>query len=248
MMIDKSASRLYVTDRLEQVRNVHLTKDQSHYLVRVMRRKIGDAVVVFNGLDGEWHTTITNAGKSSCTLLVDQQIRPQIIEPDIWLVFAPIKKARLDFLVEKATELGVANLQPVLSDHTDVGRINHDRLCANTIEAAEQCERLSIPVVMPLIALDVLLRNWPQNRRLLYLDETGQGEPLASMVNPGVKDAILVGPEGGFSPPELGSLRALSNATGVTLGPRILRAETAALVALACWQSFGGDTCVKRIR
>jgi 16S rRNA (uracil1498-N3)-methyltransferase len=163
-------------------------------------------------------------------------------------VFSPIKKTRLDFMVEKATELGVSQLQPVMTAHTDVGRINQDRLRANTIEASEQCERLSIPVIKPILGFDTLLADWPADRRLLYLDETGQGEPLANLVRQGHKDAILVGPEGGFSTPERDSLRALSCAVGVTLGPRILRAETAALAALACWQSCGGDTCATRHR
>ena len=198
MSIHKSASRIHVTGRLSQGDSITLSKDQSHYLIRVMRRSPGDTVIVFNGRDGEWQTSIDQSSKSSCTLLIDHQLRPQSNEPDIWLAFAPIKKTRLDFLIEKATELGVSKLLPVITHHTDVGRINRDRLQATAIEASEQCERLSIPTVEEAVSFDQLLEHWPENRRLLYLDETGQGDPLAVIINQnstdGVLDGIFVGP------------------------------------------------------
>mgnify|MGYP005641551885 CR=1 FL=1 len=252
MSIHKSASRIHVTGRLSQGDSITLSKDQSHYLIRVMRRSPGDTVIVFNGRDGEWQTSIDQSSKSSCTLLIDHQLRPQSNEPDIWLAFAPIKKTRLDFLIEKATELGVSKLLPVITHHTDVGRINRDRLQATAIEASEQCERLSIPTVEEAVSFDQLLEHWPENRRLLYLDETGQGDPLAVIINQnstdGVLDGIFVGPEGGFSSSELEVLQELSFSCAGTLGPRILRAETAALSALTIWQSIAGDTCRKRNR
>ncbi len=252
--IQKSASRLFVCATITQGSTLALSKDQSHYLIRVMRRGVGDDVIVFNGHEGEWVCKIIDASKSSCLLSVQKQLRPQNGEPDIWLAFAPLKKSRMDFLVEKSCELGVSRLLPILTQNTDVARINRERLQASAIEAAEQCERLSVPAVDAAIALNDLIADWDQTRRLLYLDETGKGQPLAAVLlqdsdneHP-IKDGFLVGPEGGFSAQELVILKTLPFAIGIGLGPRILRAETAALAALACWQSIVGDTCNSRLR
>jgi len=238
MSIHKSATRLYLSQDLSQGTVLNLSKDHSHYLMRVMRRNPGDLVIAFNGRDGEWQGAIGQASKSSCALEIQHQLRVQSGEPDIRMNFDPSKKARLDFRIEKATELGVSRRLPVITHHTEVGRINRDRLQATVIEASEQCERLSVPVVEQAIGFDKLLEDWPDDRRLLYLDETGHGEPLATVIkqvsSSTALDGILVGPEGGFSPSELDALRELPFSCSGTLGPRILRTETAALAALAC--------------
>jgi len=244
----KSASRLYIGDDLSSERPVNLSKDQSHYLIRVMRRHSGDMVTLFNGRDGEWQARIVDASKSSCVLEISQQLREQTPEPDIWLAFAPIKKSRLDFMIEKATELGAARLLPVITHHTEVGRINRDRLQATVMEASEQCERLSVPEVIEAEDFHSFIANWPEGRRLFYLDETGNGELLSKVLKGDQPGGFLVGPEGGFSPSELDVLRELPFSFGISLGPRILRTETAALSALANWQSIVGDTCVTRLR
>ena len=160
--------------------------------------------------------------------------------PDLWLAFAPVKKTPSDYLTQKATELGVSLLQPVMTRRTIVSRINQDRMAANAIEAAEQSGRLSVPEIREAVSLEKLLAGWPQERRLYFCDEGGDAQPLAKASAPGPA-AILTGPEGGFDPAEREKLRALSFVTPVTLGPRILRADTAALAALAIWQSVSGD-------
>jgi 16S rRNA (uracil1498-N3)-methyltransferase len=244
----KSSPRLYVSDDLIADQSITLSTDQSHYLIRVMRRHAGDAVILFNGRDGEWRGIITDAHKSTCRLMLDGQLREQLSEPDIWLAFAPIKKARMDFLIEKSVELGVAQLLPVMTQNTDVNRLNRDRLQATAIEAAEQCERLSIPKIHEPYAFDAFLDNWPRDRRLLYLDETGHGATINEVLSSASEDGFLVGPEGGFSAEELAQLQSLDFAHAINLGPRILRAETAALAALSLWQSIWGDTCNSRLR
>lgn len=244
MSTKKPKARLFVDDDLGTGQTLSLSRAQSHYLVRVMRLGVGDAVVAFNGRDGEWDTAITYAGRNEVTLTCDIQTRPQQPEPDIWLIFAPLKKARLDFVVEKATELGAARLLPVFTERTAVTRVNVERLSAQVIEAAEQCERLNIPEVADPTTLEDLLAGWPGERRLLVLDETGGGQPIATVLrNAGGSPSygILIGPEGGFAPSELDALRNLPFVTTVAAGPRILRAETAAVAALACWQALAGD-------
>ena len=253
MMKISAKIRLYVPDDLLSGGTITLSKDQSHYVVRVMRQGAGDRAFVFNGRDGEWLTLIDEASKSACRLILQEQIRPQPSESDIWLMFSPIKKSRLDFLVEKAVELGVSRLIPVLTDRTDVGRVNVERLSATAMEAAEQCERLSIPGVDAPVDLKKMLADWSVDDQLFVMDETGLGVPVSqafvrSPANSGCPVAIFVGPEGGFSPTELDALRDLPFVTPVTLGPRVLRAETAALAALSCWQAFSGDGCESRLR
>jgi 16S rRNA (uracil1498-N3)-methyltransferase len=257
--------RLYVQADLAEGSVVGLSAQQAHYLAHVLRRKKGDAVMLFNGRDGEWSARIEGVGRGWCSAAVAERYRPQAADTDLWLVFAPIKRARLDFLAEKATELGVSALWPVFTAHTMVSRVNVERLQANAIEAAEQSERLSVPQVFAPASLEEVLSQWPRERRLLVLDETGAADPIATVLGrkqdgakgraqDGTQDgvepwAVLTGPEGGFSGSELDALRQLPFVTTATLGPRVLRADTAALAALACWQALLGDwRTAKRMR
>lgn len=241
--MDQPKLRLYVEADLSVGAQVALSADQAHYVTNVMRSRPGDAVALFNGRDGEWRSEIVQTAKHSCILAVEGMLRPQKAEPDVWLVFAPIKKARIDFIAEKATELGVSGLWPVYTRHTIVSRVNSDRLAANAVEAAEQTERMTIPAIFEPETLDKVLASWPPERHLLYMDETGGGGGISEVLprlTP-APAAVLIGPEGGFAKSELDALRKLPFATAVGLGPRILRADTAALAALACWQALCGD-------
>lgn len=244
--------RLFVDSALDRGGTVSLSRDQAHYVSRVMRQGIGAPALLFNGFDGEWRARIASMSKVQCQLTIETQTRPQTQEPDIWLVFVPIKKSRMDFLIEKATELGVSHLLPVFTQNTDVSRVNVDRLQATSRESAEQCERLSVPIVEIAVDLENLIQNWAPQRRLYFMDETGAGKPAIPAFSDGPDNgdsaAILVGPEGGFTRSELDLLRNLAFSTSVALGPRILRSETAALTALANWQIFRGDGCAIRMR
>lgn len=236
--------RLFVEAGLAAGAEVVLAAGHAHYLVNVMRLGRGDAVLVFNGRDGEWQAEIADAGRRAGRLAVVAETRPQASEPGPWLAFAPLKKAAMDMVVEKATELGAARLIPVLTANTASQRINGARLRAQAVESAEQCGRLTVPEVAEAVALARLLQSWPPRRRLLLLDETGGGRPLAQALAaaPGADgDGFLVGPEGGFRRSELDAIRELPFAVAVGMGPRILRAETAAVAALACWQAAIGD-------
>ena len=238
--------RLYVEAPLAAGRSVILTAEQSHYLKHVMRTVVGAAVKLFNGRDGEWLATVESLGKKDAALAVTAQTRRQRPEPDLWLCFAPIKKARIDFVAQKASEMGVSALQPVMTRHTQVTRVNTERLRANAIEAAEQCARLSVPAVLAPRKLDDLIADWPAGRHILLLDETQTGVPIIDTLRRrgdtrGQPWAVFVGPEGGYAPGELDLLRRLPNVTPVGLGKRLLRADTAAVAALACWQAVLGD-------
>lgn len=232
--------RLYVDQPLAPGQAVRLSPDQAHYLVGVMRLTAGAAVLLFNGRDGEWRATLAEAGKRGAIAVCDAQTRPLQLPPDLWLLFAPIKKARTDFIVEKAVELGAARILPVQTRHTNSDRIRQDRLQAHAIEAAEQCGATFVPEVTDLHHLDKLLAKWPEDRRLYWCDETALGQPatLAPATGPA---AILIGPEGGFSADEAAKLRGKPNVTALSLGPRILRADTAAVAALTLWQAACGD-------
>jgi 16S rRNA (uracil1498-N3)-methyltransferase len=236
-------TRLFVTVTLEPGATVALDEGQTHYLLHVLRAKAGDRVLLFNGRDGEWQAEIAVAGKHGVSLDVRTQTLPQVSVPDLWLAFAPVKKTPSDYLVQKATELGVSKLQPVFTRRTIVTRINQERLLANVVEAAEQSGRLTVPDIGEATALDKALAAWPRQRALFFCDEGGDAVPLADAARKAGDGsaAILTGPEGGFDPAERESLRALSFVTPVSLGPRILRADTAALAALAIWQSVKGD-------
>ncbi|GGO59298.1 16S rRNA (uracil1498-N3)-methyltransferase [Roseovarius pacificus] len=233
--------RLYVDHPLGEGQTVPLDRDQAHYLFGVMRRGEGDTVLLFNGRDGEWHATVQAASKRSGLLRTDEQTRAQQMPPDLWLLFAPIKKARTDFIVEKATEMGAARILPVQTAFTNSERIRQDRLQAHAVEAAEQCGGTYVPEVANLQKLDRLLSDWPEDRHLMFCDEALVGAAQTLGTVGGNKWAILIGPEGGFSDDERTRLNALPFAHPVSLGPRILRADTAAVAALTVWQTTLGD-------
>jgi len=220
---------------------VPLNEAQAHYLFAVMRLGPGARVALFNGRDGEWTAEVAEAGKKRGVLACVEQAAPQLDPPDLWLIFAPIKKARTDFIVEKAAELGCARILPVQTDFTNSERIRQDRLQAHAVEAAEQCLGTAVPEVGDLVALRKLLDGWDPDRRILWADESlvGPAQTLAGLT-PGPW-AILIGPEGGFSEAERTRLRGLPFVTPISLGPRILRADTAACAAITLWQSALGD-------
>ncbi|RYF96593.1 MAG: 16S rRNA (uracil(1498)-N(3))-methyltransferase, partial [Caulobacteraceae bacterium] len=211
--------RLYVDQPLAPGQAVALSQDQAHYLTGVMRLAPGAAILLFNGRDGEWRATLADAGKRTAIATCDAQTKPLRLPPDLWLIFAPIKKARTDFIVEKAVELGASRILPVQTRHTNSDRIRQDRLQAHALEAAEQCGATYLPEVADLIALDKLLSKWPEDRRLYWCDETALGQPAAVTPSTGPA-AILIGPEGGFSADEAAKLRARPNVTPLSLGPR----------------------------
>ncbi|MDZ7711246.1 MAG: 16S rRNA (uracil(1498)-N(3))-methyltransferase [Roseovarius sp.] len=234
--------RLYLEQPLGEGQTLSLNAAQAHYLFGVMRQGAGGAVAVFNGRDGEWRATVTETGKRGGTLTCEAQTAPQRNPPDLWLLFAPIKKARTDFIVEKAAEMGVARILPVQTEFTNSERIRQDRLQAHAVEAAEQCGGTFVPEVTNLQKLDQLLSDWPQTRHLMFCDEALAGGSTALPNDlSGTPWAILIGPEGGFSQPERARLSALPFAHPVALGPRILRADTAAVAALTLWQMTCGD-------
>jgi 16S rRNA (uracil1498-N3)-methyltransferase len=234
--------RLHIPFDLSPDAALSLSKEQAHYLANVMRAKAGETVALFNGRDGEWRATIGKVAKNSVELVVCEQTRPQAAEPDLWLLAAPIKKDCIDLVAEKAAELGASALWPVFTRRTVMSRVNTERLAAHMVEAAEQCERLTVPQVMEPVALDKALAGWDAARTLLFLDEGGLGAPIAEALT-GLSGplAVLVGPEGGFTAEERAGLARLHFARPVSLGPRILRAETAAIAALAVVQAIAGD-------
>lgn len=239
--MERARIRLHVEHPLGPGQAVPLTEAQAHYLFGVMRLGVGARVALFNGRDGEWTAEVARAAKRGGDLACLEQAAPQLNPPDLWLLFAPIKKARTDFIVEKAAELGAARIIPVQTDFTNSERIRQDRLQAHAVEAAEQCGGTFVPEVSDLVPLAKLLAGWDGARRILWADESlvGPAETLAGLA-PGPW-AILIGPEGGFSEPERARLRGLPFVTPVSLGPRILRADTAACAALTLWQAALGD-------
>ncbi len=235
----KSLSRLFVETPLSEGTSIILDGAQANYLGNVMRLGEGGEVLLFDGVDGEWLARVDEATKKRMMLSVVRRTRAQEAVPDVELAFAPVKRAQTDWLVEKATELGVARLQPVMTRRTVAERVKLERLRSITIEAAEQCHRTSLPVIGEPVALPAWLRDRNPSRTLYFADETG-GAPLATALEDGPA-AILVGPEGGFAPEERETIRAADNSVAISLGPRILRAETAALAALAGWMTLSGD-------
>lgn len=233
--------RLFIDHPLGTGQPVPLDAAQAHYLGGVMRLSPGAVVEVFNGRDGAWSARIASAGKRGGSLDVLEQTAPQRNPPDLWLVFAPIKKARTDFIVEKAAEMGAARILPVQTEFTNSERIRQDRLQAHAVEAAEQCGGTFVPAIADLAPLPRLLDGWDASRRILWADEAmaGPADTLAGL--PRGPWAILIGPEGGFSDAERARLRALPFVNRISLGPRILRADTAAVAALALWQAALGD-------
>ena len=265
--------RLYVEHPLGAGQSIPLEKEQAHYLFGVMRQRLGGAVALFNGRDGEWQAEVTEAGKRGGTLTCVTQSKPLQMPPDLWLIFAPIKKARTDFIVEKAAEMGAARILPVGTDYTNSERIRQDRLQAHAVEAAEQCGGTYVPEVCDLQKLSQLLDHWPDERQLMFCDEAEVGQrrflevargsagPEGGREAPALGGgtgadrsasepfgqlslqpwAILIGPEGGFSDKERKRLHAMEQAHVVSLGPRILRADTAAVAAMTLWQQTLGD-------
>lgn len=237
-MTDAIKARLYVPDALSAGGSVTLAEDQAHYLRHVLRLESGAAVALFNGRDGEFRAVIAEAGKKACRLGVEALLRPYQAPADVWLCFAPIKQGRIEMIVEKATELGAARLLPVLTRRVQMQKVNHERLFAHAREAAEQCERLDVPAVAPAVTLEKLLQDWPAERRLFVCAERSAAPGLLQAAQGASGPcALLIGPEGGLAPEELTRLAALPQALAVSLGPRILRAETAAIAALAILQS-----------
>jgi len=243
----KAPPRLFVEDGLVAGQTVSLGKAHAHYLKNVLRLKVAATVALFNGRDGEWHGTLHSTGKSQAIIELAEMICPQ---PDSFgptLMFAPVKRGPIEIMVQKATELGVMHFQPMITEFTDVVRFNGERLRATAIEAAEQCERLSVPSIEEPQPLDNILNKWPKGRRLLFAAESGIARPIAEALgefkdhSPPDAWTIAVGPVGGFSPAEHEVLRNLPFVVPVGLGPRLLKAETAALAALSCWQSVLGD-------
>ena len=234
--------RLYVDQPLGQGQSVELTREQAHYLFGVMRLSVGGSVALFNGKDGEWLAEVAEAGKRGGVLSCVEQTKPLQLPPDLWLLFAPIKKARTDFIVEKATEMGAARILPVQTEFTNSDRIRQDRLQAHAVEAAEQCGGTYVPEVADLQRLARVLDTWSEGRNLMFCDEAEAGSALRLAANEkGQPWAILIGPEGGFSDKERARLNSLPHAHVVSLGPRILRADTAAVAALTMWQQALGD-------
>ena len=229
-----SLPRLYVDEALTEGASVTV---DGNYLAAVLRLGPGNRVKLFDDRTGEWLAEIVEAGKKRVTLRVRERLREREDVPDLWLVFAPVKRGRIDWLVEKATELGVARLVPVITRRTIVDRLNLERLRAHAVEAAEQCERTALPALEEPRKLDAVLKAWPADRFLWFADEAG-GEAFAPAPGPA---AILIGPEGGFTDEERAAIRALPQAKPVSLGPRILRADTAALAAVSLWMAAAGD-------
>lgn len=235
--------RLFIDTPLASGADITCTPDQANYLVNVLRLQPGAEILVFNGADGEWRARISDAGKRRCTLTCSEQTRPQQNGPDLHYLFAPLKHARLDYMVQKATELGVAHLQPALTRRTIAARVNVERMHANAIEAAEQCGVLRVPTVGEPLKLEALLAKWDPQRRLIFCDENAAvSNPIEALrgINEGPL-AVIIGPEGGFDPAERELLLAKPFATPISLGPRIMRADTAAVAALALVNATLGD-------
>ena len=238
---DMNKIRLFVDHTLGEAQSVPLNKDQAHYIFSVMRKSIGETILIFDGNNGEWEASIEEISKKSGVLFCIKQTKPQIMPPDLWLFFSPLKKVRTDFIVEKATELGVAKIIPVQTEHTNADRVKLSRLSAHAIEAAEQCGGTYIPKIEELQKINEVLENFPPDRRLLFCDEKLQASEVNLENLKKGKWAILVGPEGGFSEIERNYLKGLKFTLSISLGPRILRADTAAVTAISLWQNYLGD-------
>lgn len=239
---DFRSPRLYVEAPLAEGAHVALDPAQTHYLSTVLRLKADSRILVFNGRDGEWSATL-KVHRRSASVEVGAKTRDQTSPADLHYLFAPLKAARLDYMVQKAVEMGVSLLQPVLTRHTQVTRVNTERMRANAIEAAEQCGILSLPDVEPPLAFARLVADWDPGRRLIFCDEDAEvTDPVAALAGlPRLPLAVLIGPEGGFAEDERASLLKLPNVVRLSLGPRILRADTAAVAALALVQALIGD-------
>ena len=237
----QSTPRLFVEPALTHGEQRRIDGQQGHYLASVMRLKVGDPVKLFDDATGEWLGVASEVRKRDVVLEVREKLRAREAVPDLWLCAAPIKKGRIDWVVEKACELGVARVAPVLTRRAVVDKLNLDRLRAHMVEAAEQCGRTALPDLAEPVKLAAMLRDWPAGRTLFFADETGGAPALEAMkARPGPA-AILIGPEGGFDAEEREAIRAMPRAVGISLGPRILRAETAAAAAVSLWMGAVGD-------
>lgn len=237
----RSAPRLYVEAALGPDIAVPVEGNPAHYLLSVMRVRDGDTVLLFNGISGEWTARAEQVRKRDLALRCEAQTRPLETVPDFWLCVAPIKKGRIDLVAEKACELGVARLVPVRTERSVVDKVKDERLRAHLIEAAEQCGRTALPDLADLTTLPALLAGWPAERALFFADETGGRAMDAAFADHSGSAALLVGPEGGFTPAERALILACPQAVSISLGPRILRAETAAIATTACWMARNGD-------
>jgi len=233
--------RLFVPDALGEGGLIRPTTEQAHYLLNVMRQSQGDVVLVFNGLDGEWRATLTEVTKRGCALRLDEVTRPQAAGPDLDLIVALVKRARLETIVEKAAELGARRVRLAVTRFTGADHTNVARLQAIATEASEQTGRLDVPEVVAPVKLDRLLDGWEAGRRLVFCDEAGDAKPIIQALRDEAPCAVLIGPEGGFAPEEREHLRGLPFVVPVSLGPRILRADTAAISALTLVQAAIGD-------
>jgi 16S rRNA (uracil1498-N3)-methyltransferase len=236
-----SAPRLFVDQPLAAGQEIRIEGGQAHYLTTVMRLRPGGHLKLFDDVTGEWLGEVTASAKRDCHVRIVELLRPREDVPDLWLCAAPIKRARIDWVAEKASELGVARVIFVDTRRAVVDKLNLDRLRAHMVEAAEQCERTALPQLSDLTPLNRLLADWPAGRKLFFADEEG-GAPIGEAVRDARGPAaILIGPEGGFDPAERAAIRALPDAVPVSLGPRILRADTAAIAAISVWMSASGD-------
>lgn len=237
----RSAPRLFVDGELAAGQSRVLDGNAAHYLGSVMRVAPGDAVILLDDISGEWAARVEAVAKRAVTVTLVERLRPRESVPDLWLCVAPVKKPHFDLVVEKATELGVGRLVPVLMRRSVVDKVNDERMRSIMTEAAEQCARTALPELAPLVPLAGLLADWPEERTLYFADETGGAPALAAFADHSGPAAILIGPEGGFDPAERAAIRALPQARPVSLGSRILRAETAAIAAAALWMAAAGD-------
>ncbi len=237
----KSTPRLFVDERLSAGQSIEISGASAHYLLSVMRLKIGASVKLFDNQTGEYLAIITQAGKRDLLLSVGNKMRGREAAPDLWLCQALVKKDRMDWIAEKACELGISRFVPVLTARCVVDKVKEDRLRAQMIEAAEQCERTALPEIGTLSKIDALLRDWPKERTLYFCDERG-GAPVGNALKTAAGPAaILIGPEGGFTDQENAAIRAHPSAIAISLGPRILRADTAAVAAISVWMATQGD-------
>jgi 16S rRNA (uracil1498-N3)-methyltransferase len=240
--------RLYVDLPLAAEVVLEPSAAQGHDLLIVMRQRAGDQGALINGRDGEWLATVEPTQRRRCRLTVQHQLRPQVLEPGPALLFGPLRRTRQEFLVEKATELGATSLEPVATGRSIADRVNLSRLAAIAIEATEQCGRITVPEIKPLQPLQQRLADWPAGRYLYHADETGGGRPLLDALGAHGAGDLLVGPAGGFEPGEVEALNACDDVVAISLGPRILRSETAAIAALACWQALCGTNAPAPVR
>ena len=238
----KTTPRLHLDTELAEARHIALPREQAHYLTGVLRLQPGDPVAVFNARDGEWLSHLTEVSKKGAALRCERRVHDAKPPPDIDYCFAPLKHARLDYVVQKATELGARRLRPVITQRTIAERVNLERMRANAIEAAEQCNLVFVPEVMEPVKLGRMLNEWEPARLLIHCDEAAAiADPIAALKGKSLPAAVLIGPEGGFTEEEKRQLSSLSFVTGISLGPRIMRADTAAVAALSIMQAVLGD-------